>query len=106
MLAWIAKPPIAFAPNVAATGMCESLPNFVHDIWAGIFVRKAAPNDITAAINTAMADLRKVDEVRTVIGNAGSRGIKGTSADDADQCITGEMAKLLSMTNEMEFEVQ
>jgi tripartite-type tricarboxylate transporter receptor subunit TctC len=106
MLAWIAKPPIAFAPDVAATGACESLPNFVHDIWAGIFARKDAPNDITAAINKAMADVMKVDEVRTVIGNAGSRGNKGTSADDADQCFTAEMAKLLSMTNEMEFKVQ
>jgi hypothetical protein len=77
MLAWIAKPPIAFAPDVAATGACESLPNFVHDIWAGIFARKDAPNDIIAAINKAMADVMKVDEVRTVIGmpaHAATRG--------------------------------
>jgi tripartite-type tricarboxylate transporter receptor subunit TctC len=106
MLAWIAKQPNAFAPDIAATGQSTSLPNFTNDIWAGIFVRKETPNDIVEALNKAMANVMKTAEVRTAIGNTGSIVIDTTSTDVADKYFAAEVSKLAAMTKDMKFEAQ
>jgi tripartite-type tricarboxylate transporter receptor subunit TctC len=106
MLAWIAKEPNAFAPDVASTGQSKSLPNFAQEIWAGIFVRKDTPNDVAEAINKAMANVMKTPEVRTAIGNTGSIVIDTTSTDVAEKFFASEVAKLDAMTKDMKFEAQ
>jgi tripartite-type tricarboxylate transporter receptor subunit TctC len=106
MLAWISKEPNAFVPDVPSFGQSKSLPNFAHDIWAGIFVRKDTPEDVVAKINAAMAKVMQVPELRTAIGNTGSIVVDTTSTDVADKYFAAETAKLDAMTKSMEFKAQ
>ncbi len=105
-LAWISKTRNDFDKGIQSFGESKSLPNFAHDIWAGIFVRKDTPADVVSKFNTAMANIMKLPELRTAIGNTGSIVIDTTSVDVADKYFASEITKLDAMTKSMEFKAQ
>ncbi len=81
-------PQLPEVPTMAESGV----PDYVTTFWTGVLVPARTPAPIVAALNRAIADGLKTDQVRDTLARVGAQGAPG-SPDDFAKFIQSETQK-------------